>query len=201
MWPTLKNLGEPLKALLLTAVVAVGVFIALESAGVMPMPEPDKLPAKVIHLPDGGAVLEKKIDTGESVPDFAKKAVKEARSELKKETGKAFKHTRSNTLKLSNTATGETVNASVDTLKAEDGTTRVVVSSDNKEWKVEGLDTVIVPDTFKFKDTKAAGIYGTLNGKEYGIFYDQDHGRFRTGVEVGMHNNNPRISFKVGMTF
>lgn len=198
------NLTEYVKSGTVVLCAGVVAYLALNNAGIFDKGVQDEKPAVAIKLSDGSEVLEKRIDTAESVPDYSSRAVSDAKTALKKDTGKSFEHVRNSTVKLTNTTTGEVVEAALDTVKADDGTTRVVLSTPDaqaKEWKVSGIDTVIVPDSAAVKYKNAAGIYGSSTGKDFGIFYDRDIERARVGVELGVQNAKPRVALKLGITF
>lgn len=199
------SLSEYIKSGVVVLAAGAVAFWALSNAGIITSVNPDKVPAHVVKLESGGSILEKKIDTAASIPDYSNNAVQEAKSTLKSTQGKSYKHTRNSVVKLTNKETGQVIEAAMDTVKAEDGTTRIVLSqpdAQKEQWDVQGLDTVIVPDTAPVaKHSSAAGLYGTVDGKEYGIWYDKDYSRARVGVEVGVQNAKPRVALKVGFTF
>lgn len=199
------SVSEYLKSGVVVFAAGAVAFWALSSAGIITSVNPDKAPAAVIKLDSGSVVMEKKIDTAASIPDYSKNAVQEAKSALKQSQGKSYKHVRNSTVKLTNKETGQVLDVSLDTVKSDDGTTRVILSQPDAQkdtWQVEGLDTVIVPDTAQpVKHSNAMGLYGTVDGKEYGVWYDRDFSRARVGVEVGVQNAKPRVALKVGFTF
>lgn len=199
------SVSEYLKSGVVVFAAGAVAFWALSSAGMFTGLNTDKMPAHVVKLDSGASILEKKIDTAASIPDYSKSAVGEAKATLKSQQGKSYKHTRNSTVKLTNKETGQVLDVSLDTVKADDGTTRVILSQPDAQkdsWKIEGIDTVIVPESAQpVKHNNAAGLYGTVDGKEYGIWYDRDFSRARVGVEVGIQNAKPRIALKLGMTF
>lgn len=199
------SISEYLKSGVVVFAAGAVAFWALSSAGMFTVLNTDKLPAHVVKLDSGASILEKKIDTAASIPDYSRSAVQEAKSTLKSTQGKSYRHIRNNTVKLTNKETGQVIEAALDTVKSEDGTTRVILSqpgAQKETWNINGIDTVIVPEsTQSVKHNNAAGLYGTVDGKEYGIWYDRDFSRARVGVEVGVQNAKPRIALKLGMTF
>lgn len=166
----------------------------------------DNRPAAEQRIGTGSTVVEKKIVTKEVMAKQQTPAQKlsdqSAERALKQETGKSFKKQRQVDVTLTNVQTGEQVTAQVSTLKAEDGETRTHLATQNEDWKIDGLDTLVEQPAPKSVPKNAIGVWSSIDQSERGVFYERDVGRVRLGVDVGVNKDNrAKVVVRAGVTF
>lgn len=204
------RLGERVKdgavILSLSAIVFAACALFYEYKAVKNGQVADNVPASALKIDARSVVPQKQIVAKSALPsvqsDAQKDAVEGAVTALKKETGKRFKQQRQVDVRLKNKQSGEEVAATVSTLKAEDGETRTHLSTQNNDWEIDGLDTLVEQPAPPVQHKNAVGLWSSIDQSERGVFYERDLGRVRLGVDVGItKENKAKVVVRAGVTF